>query len=88
MVEKGTRKVIFYIVEKRSKDVLLSFIKESVRAVSQIKSDCWGAYATFQAEGYLHWTVNHSVEFNASDETCTNMEPCEIKNEISERNTS
>lgn len=26
-------------------------------------SDCWGAYHTLEHEGYLHLTVNHSMQF-------------------------
>ena len=72
MVEKGTRKVIFHLVEKRNREVLLPLITDSVQLGSQIHSDCWRAYASLQSEGYLHKTVNHSVEFKGVDGTCTN----------------
>ena len=26
-------------------------------------SDCWKAYSTLEKEGYIHGTVNHSIEY-------------------------
>ena len=37
-----------------------------------IMSDCWKAYSRLSEEGYLHLTVNHSIEFKSSKEACTN----------------
>ena len=72
MVEKGTRKVLFKVVDRRNRETLLPIIKSSVPEGTEIRSDCWAAYATLESEGYVHNTVNHSVEFKADDGTCTN----------------
>ena len=72
MKEKGTRKVVFHIVEKRNKDTLLPLIQNSVQRGCRVYSDCWRAYSTLQQQGYDHSTVNHSLEFKAEDGTCTN----------------
>ena len=72
MVEKGTRKAIFRVVEKRNRETLLPLILENVQEGTTIRSDCWGAYSTLEKEGYLHKTVNHSQTFKAPDGTSTN----------------
>ncbi|CAC5389964.1 unnamed protein product [Mytilus coruscus] len=72
LVEKGSRKVILKIVEKRNRSTLLPIIKENVAVGAHINSDCWAAYNTLGKEGFVHKTVNHSKEFRASDGTCTN----------------
>lgn len=72
MVEKGTRKVIFRVVERRNRDTLIPIIKENAVEGSVIHSDCWAAYNSLADEGFIHKTVNHSEEFKAEDGTCTN----------------
>jgi transposase-like protein len=72
MVEKGTRKVIFQVVERRNKTTLMPIIKENTLEGSTIHSDCWSAYNSLVEEGFVHKTVNHSKEFKSEDGTCTN----------------
>ena len=72
MKERGTRKVLFKIVERRNKNTLIPIIKSSVEKGCTIYSDCWKAYHSLDIEGYEHSTVNHSIEFKAKDGTCTN----------------
>ena len=44
-------------MEERSKNMFLPIIKE------HIMSDMWKAYDCLQAKGYVHLTVNHSLNF-------------------------
>lgn len=60
------------MVEKRNTDTLLSIIHDSVKPGTVINSDCWRAYSRLAQVGYVHNTVNHSVEFKSEDGTCTN----------------
>lgn len=72
MIEKGTRKVIFRVVEKRNRATLVPIIKENIVQGSTIHSDCWAAYNSLADEGFVHRTVNHSEEFKSAEGTCTN----------------
>lgn len=72
MVEKGTRHVVFRVVEKRNRDTLVPIIQQNVSPGTIIHSDCWAAYNTLEREGYVHKKVNHSEQFKADDGTCTN----------------
>ncbi|GFS60102.1 mitotic-spindle organizing protein 2A [Trichonephila clavipes] len=61
---KGTRiNVFFRVVPNRTKEELLSVIKEWVVPGSVIISDCWKAYDCLSHEGYQHLRVNHSLTF-------------------------
>ena len=42
---------------------LLTLIKEWIAPGTTIVSDGWKAYVSLQKDGYLHKTVNHSLEF-------------------------
>ena len=70
--EKHTRKAFLQIVDRRDRKTLLPIIKEHVASGSTIYSDGWGAYYTLSGEGYIHDTVNHSVEFKSESGCCTN----------------
>ena len=35
---------------------------------SIVVSDCWRAYNNLEKEGYIHWKVNHSIEFVSYDD--------------------
>ncbi|GFU43807.1 mitotic-spindle organizing protein 2A [Trichonephila clavipes] len=51
------------VVTNRTKEELLSVIKEWVVPGSVIISDCWRAYNCLSHEGYQHLRVNHSLTF-------------------------
>ncbi|GFS79079.1 DDE_Tnp_IS1595 domain-containing protein, partial [Trichonephila clavipes] len=51
------------VVPNRTKEELLSVIKEWVVPGSVIISDCWKAYDCLSHEGYQHLRVNHSLTF-------------------------
>jgi transposase-like protein len=62
-LERGTKKTFFVPVERRDKYTLLECIKKWIKPGTTIYSDCWKAYDCLDDEGYIHHTVNHSVEF-------------------------
>lgn len=72
MVEKGTRKVVMEVVQKRDRSTLMPIITQNVKQGTTVHSDCWRAYSSLQDEGYEHKTVNHSVQFKDENGTCTN----------------
>lgn len=47
----------------RNKETLISLIKKFIRPGSTIYSDLWKAYDTLHDEGYVHFRVNHSLNF-------------------------
>jgi len=47
----------------RGSDVLLDLIKTWIRPGTTIISDCWKAYDCLSNEGFVHQTVNHSMNF-------------------------
>ena len=72
-IERESRRSFFQIVEDRSADTLVPIIKHYILPGTTIISDCWKAYSTLSKEGYIHQTVNHSVEFvNKESGACTN----------------
>ena len=62
-VERDSGKCFFAPVANRSKEVLLDIIKQYILPGTTIYSDCWKAYNTLADEGYIHMTVNHSINF-------------------------
>ncbi|GFU84135.1 mitotic-spindle organizing protein 2A [Trichonephila clavipes] len=62
-VERNSNKCFFRVVPNRTKEELLSVIKEWVVPGSVIISDCWRAYNCLSHEGYQHLRVNHSLTF-------------------------
>ena len=42
---------------------LLQVIKDWIKPGTTIVSDCWKAYVNLEKHGYIHKTVNHSMEF-------------------------
>ena len=62
-IEEDSRKCFIVTVEDRTEETLLNLIKESIEPGTTIVSDCWKAYVNLSKHGYIHKTVNHSVEF-------------------------
>ncbi|GFY02371.1 putative isxo2-like transposase domain protein [Trichonephila clavipes] len=62
-VEMNSNKCFFRVVPNRTKEELLSVIKEWLVPGSVIISDCWKAYNCLSHEGYQHLRVNHSLTF-------------------------
>lgn len=73
-IERGSKKCFMEIVTDRSAATLIPIIKKYIKPGTLILSDCWKAYSSLQSEGYLHLTVNHSIEFKNKDTgACTNL---------------
>ena len=58
------------IERERARDVsdwsatnLIPLIKQYILPGRKIMSDCWKSYDKLEEEGYIHDTVNHSIEF-------------------------
>uniref|UniRef100_A0A1X7UDC0 ISXO2-like transposase domain-containing protein n=1 Tax=Amphimedon queenslandica TaxID=400682 RepID=A0A1X7UDC0_AMPQE len=54
-------------VQDRSAGTLIPLIKKYILPGTKVISDCWKSYSTIQQEGYIHGTVNHSIEFVNSE---------------------
>jgi transposase-like protein len=68
-----SRKVFIEVVQNRSAETLLEVIQRCVLPGSTVHTDLWRGYMHLPALGFLHRTVNHSIEFvNATDGTHTN----------------
>jgi len=65
-------KCFFVSVPDRSAATLVPIIKRFILPGTTILSDCWKAYSCLRDEGYLHETVNHSVEFVSETGAHTN----------------
>lgn len=72
LIQRGTRKVAFRIVEARSKEVLLPLIEEYVEKGATIYHDDWASYKKLEEIGYHHGTVVHKNEFVSQEGVCTN----------------
>lgn len=62
-VKRSRRRPILKLVENRSRERLLPLIRKYVRCGTKIISDSWGAYSTLQANGFIHYQVNHQRHF-------------------------
>ncbi|XP_036416756.1 uncharacterized protein LOC118800595 [Colossoma macropomum] len=62
-IRGDSRRPVLRLVKRRNKQTLLPIIKQHVRPQSVIISDEWRAYSTLSQVGYVHHTVNHSVNF-------------------------
>ena len=66
-IKRGTKECFLVPVEDRKADTLIPIIKKFIKLGTKIMSDCWKAYSTIEEEGYIHGTVNHSIEFVHSE---------------------
>ena len=62
-IEENSRKCFIATVEDRKEQTLLNLIKQWIEPGTTIISDCWKGYVNLSRHGYIHKTVNHSVEF-------------------------
>ena len=54
-------------VNDRSADTLIPLIKKYILPGTKVISDCWKAYCSLEEEGFVHGTMNHSIEFVNSE---------------------
>lgn len=66
-IERGSRKCFLVTVEDRSAATLIPIIKQYILPGTKIMSDCWKSYDKLSEEGFIHGTVNHSIEFVNSE---------------------
>lgn len=66
-IERGTDNCFMLVVEDRSRNTLLSVIKDYIKPGTTIISDCWKAYDCLEDEGFKHLTVNHTYTFKDSE---------------------
>ena len=72
-IERDSKLCFMTTVSDRSAATLIPIIKKFIKPGTTILSDCWKAYSCLKDEGYLHLTVNHSVEFKSKETgACTN----------------
>ena len=64
---RRTRDCFLVPVEDRTASTLIPLIKKWIKPGTKVISDCWKAYGTLKEEGYIHGTVNHSIEFVNSE---------------------
>ncbi|XP_066970137.1 uncharacterized protein [Macrobrachium rosenbergii] len=60
---RQTREFFMVPVDNRSSATLLAVIKDYIVLETTVVSDCWKAYNCLKDEGYIHLTVNHSMNF-------------------------
>src|SRR3982750_3733849 len=61
--ERGTGRLFLVAVENRTKETLLSVIKQWVKPGTTIYTDYWKSYDCLGDEGFHHLKVNHSINF-------------------------
>ena len=71
-IDRTTGEMFALPVEKRNAAALTLIIKHFIKPGTTIHSDMWAAYRKLADAGFVHATVNHSVEFKAPDGTHTN----------------
>ncbi|XP_076296216.1 uncharacterized protein LOC143216748 [Lasioglossum baleicum] len=71
MVDVETGDCRMVVMQNRTAENLISAIKKNVAMGSEIHTDCFRSYPGLTTAGYTHVTVNHTIEFVASNGTCT-----------------
>ena len=66
-IERDSKKLFMVTVPDRSAATLIPIIKSYIIPGTKVLSDCWKSYDKLAEEGYIHGTVNHSVEFVNSE---------------------
>ena len=59
-----SKKTLFFVVKRRTKEVLFDIIKENVARGTTIYTDQWGGYDGLGNEGFTHKTINHTRRFS------------------------
>ena len=62
-VERGSDEVFMQITSSRDAATLLPVIIANVKPGTEIQTDEWRFYARLNRRGYVHHTVNHTIEF-------------------------
>ena len=62
-IERESKKLFLTAVPDQSAATLIPIIKKFILPGTKIISHCWKSYDCLRTEGYVHGTVNHSVEF-------------------------
>ena len=65
-------KCFFCTVTDRSAQTLIPLIKRWILPGTTVVSDCWKSYSSLSKEGYIHQTVNHSIQFVSDSGAHTN----------------
>lgn len=72
MLDTTTKESVILYVARRDKHTLLREIKKHVKPLTTIWTDCWKGYNGLDDIGYIHETVNHSINFKSVTGVCTN----------------
>ena len=62
-VELGTGQFFMELVPRRDANTLVPVIQRHIRPGTRVWSDEWAAYAGLNQVGYVHETVNHTVQY-------------------------
>ncbi|GBM62184.1 hypothetical protein AVEN_189398-1 [Araneus ventricosus] len=62
-IKRGSKESFVCVVEDRTAETLIEITKKYVEPGTTVLSDCWKSYRPLTEEGYVHYTVNHSVNF-------------------------
>ena len=64
--DSNPRRFFFIPVDRRNAATLLPIIQEYILPGTRIITDCWAAYNGLVGLGYVHDSVNHSINFKVS----------------------
>jgi transposase-like protein len=62
-VERESGKTFLVPVPDRTAETSMAVIDAWIEPGTTVIIDCWGAYRDLDAQGYTHYTVNHSIGF-------------------------
>jgi IS1 family transposase len=62
-VERGTGRTFLVAMHDRSAEALIGLIKQWILPSTTVITGYWAAYSSLCDEGYVHFTVNHSIMF-------------------------
>jgi len=71
-IERDSNPPKCFFVTVADRSALISLIKKWILPGTTILSDCWKAYSSLVEEGYIHETVNHSIQLVSDTGVHTN----------------
>lgn len=76
-IDRRSKKCFLRLVDKRDSQTLGQVISDNVLPGTTVITDMWKGYNSIQQNGYIHSTVNHSINFVCPNDTSVHTQTIE-----------